>query len=202
MNSNIIIRSLFPALYRVGKRDRVIYLTFDDGPSSASTSEILSLLDRESVKATFFCIGENVQRYPELYRAIIDAGHRVGNHTMNHANGFALSTKKYLESVSEASKFVASKLFRPPYGRIKPWQIRAVRKLGYKVVMWDVIAWDWDSKLTPDDVLSIIKRDTRNGSIIVLHDSAKAAPRTLKILEEAIVWLKNEGYRFELISED
>lgn len=202
MNSNIIIRSLFPALYRVGKRDRVIYLTFDDGPSCASTREILDVLDREAVKATFFCIGKNVQRYPELYQAIIDAGHRVGNHTMNHANGFKLCTKKYLKSISDASKLVTSNLFRPPYGRIKPWQIRALGKLGYKVVMWDVIAWDWDSKLTPDEVLSIIKRDTRNGSIIVLHDSVKAAPRTLKILEESIVWLKSKGYQFEVISED
>lgn len=190
-----LLRKLLPAVYRMDRREKRIYLTFDDGPCEESTSTILDILNRQKVKATFFCIGENVMKYQQLFLRISSEGHSIGNHTMHHTNGFSCRTKQYIRDIDEANTHIQSNLFRPPYGRIYPWQLRRLRK-DYKIICWDVIAYDWDKKRTPEDVANIIKKYTRNGSIIVLHDSKKAAPRTLIMLEETIIWLKTEGYEF------
>ncbi len=187
---NIFIKALVPARYRYDKDKPVIYLTFDDGPCAESTLTILDILRRHNVKATFFCIGDNVVRHPALFKAIKADGHAIGNHTMHHNNGFKCSIREYVESVLEADKHIGSKLFRPPYGRILPLQNYRLRQLGYTIIEWDVIAYDWDKNRTPEQVINTVLRYTRNGSIIVLHDSAKAAPRTLSALDTILTHLK------------
>ncbi len=150
---------------------RIIYLTFDDGPTPGVTNVILNILDKYNAKATFFCIGKKVKQYPELYQEIINRGHSVGNHTMIHLNGFKTSTKEYINDVLEAERLIKSTLFRPPYGKCTPKQHRLLSELGFKTIFWSHLSYDFDNYLDSDErVKKIIKR-SKNGSIIVFHDS-------------------------------
>lgn len=167
-----------------------VFLTFDDGPTPGVTEWILKELDRFGVKATFFCLGKNVEMYPDLHARIIAAGHRVGNHTYSHLKGWEMKTENYLGDIDLADQFVGSGLFRPPYGRILPRQARLIAK-RYKIVMWDILSRDYNRKLRPRTCLNNVIRHVRPGDIVVFHDSEKAfrnlhfaLPRTLKYLEE------------------
>lgn len=194
-----ILRLLSPAEYRIPTAGREVYITFDDGPCPETTPTILDILRQHNVKATFFCVGDNILKHPDLFTQIKAEGHQVGNHTMHHSKGFYTNTNDYLNEIDECAELVGNNLFRPPHGLITPRQNSMLRNKGYKIIQWDVITYDWDDKHTPDDILNVVKRYTRPGSIIVMHDSIKAAPRTLKILEDIIIWLKTEGYELKTL---
>lgn len=194
-----IFRWIFrDAICRKSSTEKVVYLTFDDGPCAKTTLKILEILDNFGIKATFFCVGENVQRNPLLFAEIKKRGHAVGNHTMCHANGFQYSTSEYIRLVDDANTLIESHLFRPPYGRIKPSQYRQIKK-KYSIVLWDVVTRDYNPRLKPQKIVSIVKRYVRNGSVIVFHDSVKAQKNVLEALPESIDFLRKAGFRFELI---
>lgn len=179
---------------------KTVYLTFDDGPIPESTPWVLETLDRYGIKATFFMVGDNVRKYPELYEEIRKRGHSVGNHTMHHLQGAHVTTTRYLRDVTEASGLIGGALFRPPHGWLRPRQARALSK-RYKVVMYDLVTRDYSSRLTAEDVFSNVKRYVRDGSIIVFHDSLKSLPRIRESLPKCIDWLIAEGYEFGLIDD-
>ena len=160
-------------IWRKESSSRVIYLTFDDGPVPEVTPTVLDILDVHSIKATFFCVGENVEKHPEIYNNIISRGHRTGNHSYNHLKGFETENSEYVENIRKAARLIKSRLFRPPYGRIKPKQLKVLRN-EFDIVMWDVITHDYDKSLSNDKVFRNVTRYSRNGSIVVFHDSVKA----------------------------
>ncbi len=184
----LLYRLLFPeALWRLNRRRRrVVYLTFDDGPIPEQTPWVLDILDRYGVKATFFMVGDNVRR----------RGHSVGNHTMHHLQGMKVATDRYLADVAEADALIDSTLFRPPHGIMRWKQSRALRA-RYNIIMYDLVTRDYSAKLSPDEVVANVRRYARNGSIIVFHDSLKAAPNMRPALPQAIEWLLSQGYEFE-----
>jgi peptidoglycan/xylan/chitin deacetylase (PgdA/CDA1 family) len=184
--------------WRKSSQDKVIYLTFDDGPIPEVTPWVLDVLDEYQIKATFFCVGENVMRHPELYQEILRRGHRTGNHTYNHIRGFFTKTKDYLENVEKASRLIESNLFRPPHGEMRISQLRALRK-HFEIVQWDVITRDYDRDLSGEKVLDIVKKYARNGSIIVFHDSLKAERNMRFAMPRALEFLLKEGYQFQTL---
>lgn len=161
------------SFWRIQGREKCVYLTFDDGPIPQVTPWVLNLLDKYNIKATFFCVGENVARHPELFEEIKSRGHRVGNHTMNHISGFRNSTKNYLENVQIADSLIQSNLFRPPHGWMRSSQAWYIKK-NYRIIMWDVVTRDYSKKLNGEEVFKTAQKYVRNGSIIVFHDSLKA----------------------------
>jgi peptidoglycan/xylan/chitin deacetylase (PgdA/CDA1 family) len=184
---------------QVGKQKK-IFLSFDDGPHAAATPFVLDELKKYQAKATFFCIGKNVEAESSLYKRILIDGHRVGNHTNNHLNGWKTDSKTYLDNIEKARELIDSDLFRPPYGRATAFQIRnLIEKLHYKVVMWDVLAGDFDPKVNGKQAAERVIRNSKPGSIIVFHDSARA----LQVLQEAlpivIAYFSGEGFSFETI---
>jgi len=194
----LLYRLLFPeALWRIKmRRKHAVFLTFDDGPIPEQTPWVLDILDRYGIKATFFMVGENVKRHPELLAEVRRRGHSVGNHTMRHLQGMKVITRRYLRDVAEADALIDSPLFRPPHGIMRWAQSRALRA-KYNIVMYDLVTRDYSAKLGPDDVLQNVKRFARNGSIIVFHDSLKAAHNMRPVLPQAIEWLLSQGYEFE-----
>ena len=188
-----ILQRLYPlGICRVGK---AVYLTFDDGPIPEVTPKVLAILERYGVKATFFMVGENIDKYPEVFAQVVKAGHSIGNHTYNHMKGWRVSTAEYIDNVRKFPK--ETKLFRPPYGRTWLWQRKAVKDLGYEIYLWDVLTRDYNAKRTPEAMLRQIQRQTRPGSIINFHDSLKSNGRMLEVLPKAIEWLEARGYRLE-----
>ena len=185
-------------IWRKSTSEKVIYLTFDDGPVPEVTLLVLDLLDNFNVKATFFCVGENVEKYPETYTEVLRRGHKTGNHTFNHIKGFSTSTDEYINNTVKAAEFIDSKLFRPPHGQITFKQIKAL-KTNYMIIMWDLITHDYNNKLTPKIILKTIKRHSRNGCIFVFHDSLKAKENMLTVLTMSIEWWKSEGYEFGVL---
>jgi peptidoglycan/xylan/chitin deacetylase (PgdA/CDA1 family) len=185
---------LCPAVYRIPTVEREVYLTFDDGPCIETTPIIIDILRKHNVKATFFCVGDNILKHPELFAQIKAEGHQVGNHTMHHSKGFYTNTNDYINEIDECAALIGNNLFRPPHGLITPRQNAMLRNKRYKIIQWDVITYDWDKRHSADRVFEVIKRYSRSGSIIVMHDSQKAAARTLEILEDSIIWLKQQGY--------
>ncbi|MDH6314146.1 peptidoglycan/xylan/chitin deacetylase (PgdA/CDA1 family) [Parabacteroides sp. PFB2-10] len=193
-----LYRALFPgAIWRLPDAEKCVYLTFDDGPIPEITPWVLDVLDEYDVKATFFCVGDNVRKHPDIYRMILERGHRVGNHTFNHIQGIRFWTKNYLANVEKAAELIDSPLFRPPHGHMRMPQILSLRDT-YRIIMWDVVTRDYSPHLTPGEVLRVVKRYTRNGSIIVFHDSLKAEENMKYAMPRAIEWLKQEGYTFKL----
>ncbi len=190
---------------RIWKMDinkKEIFLTFDDGPHVSITNFVLDELKKFNAKATFFCIGDNVVKYPDVYRRILDEGHSVGNHTFNHLNGFQTDNKIYVANVLEASKYIDTVLFRPPYGRIKTFQANVLTRLKkpYKIVMWTVLSGDFDHSITPQRCLENVIFKSSNGAIVVFHDSEKASERMMYALPKVLEALSNEGYSFEKIN--
>lgn len=195
-------RLLFPGgIWRMpSKNEKVIYLTFDDGPIPEITPWVLSILDKYKIKATFFCVGDNVKKYPGVYQQILSKGHCVGNHTFNHIQGLKTKTEDYIENARKASEYIQSSLFRPPHGHLRIPQFFKLRK-NYHVVLWDVVTRDYSKRLNPEDVFSNVKDYVRNGSIVVFHDSLKAEKNMKYALPLAIEWLLEQGYVFKTIEE-
>lgn len=185
------------AWWRVKRRGRkVVFLTFDDGPVPEETPWVLDLLDKEGIKATFFMVGDNVRRHPELLEEVKRRGHSYGNHTMHHLQGMKVSAYRYVHDITEANDLIDSPLFRPPHGLLK-WKQSKIIKDHYNIVMYDLVTRDYSKKLTPDKVFANVRRYARNGSIIVFHDSLKAEKNMKAALPQAIEWLMARGYRFE-----
>ncbi|MCH2215852.1 MAG: polysaccharide deacetylase family protein [Flavobacteriales bacterium] len=187
-------------VWNKSREEKKIYLTFDDGPTEKITFEILDLLEGLGAKATFFCIGGNVLKYPDAYKAILEAGHQTANHTWNHMNGWEFSDYSYFKNVLECSRVVDSRLFRPPYGRITQSQAKALKK-RYDIIMWDVLSADWRSDVTPEKCLSNVRNNATAGSIIVFHDSEKAYANMIYALPRFIEYSLEGGYAFEVLEK-
>lgn len=179
----------------------VLYLTFDDGPIPEVTPWVLDTLARFEAKATFFCIGDNVRKHPEVYQQVLSAGHKVGNHSFNHLNGWSTPKETYVQNVAECAKWVQSDLFRPPYGRISRAQI-AVLKEHYRVIMWDVLSADFDQKITGERCLTNVTQHARNGSIVVFHDSLKAEKNMRFALPRVLKHFQEKNYQFRSLSAE
>lgn len=194
-------RMLFPeTIWRIHKREHAVYLTFDDGPVPEVTPWVLDTLDHYGIKATFFCVGDNVKRNPELFAELRRRGHSVGNHTMNHLQGAHVTTHTYLRNVFRAHELIGSHLFRPPHGLLR-WKQSKVLRSRFAIIMYDLVTRDYSKKLNGEQVLENVKRYARNGSIIVFHDSLKAEKNMKYALPRAIEWLKEQGYEFASIPE-
>lgn len=186
-------------LWRENSKEKSIYLTFDDGPIPEVTPKVLDILDNFGVKATFFCVGNNVQKNPKTYKEVIRRGHSIGNHTFNHIKGYSFSANEYIKNTQKASEYIESKLFRPPHGQITPTQIKQLKK-DYKIVMWDFITYDYDKTFSAEKIMEIVRKKSRNGSIVVFHDSLKSEKNVLEALPQALQFWKNEGYILKMIS--
>jgi peptidoglycan-N-acetylglucosamine deacetylase len=185
-------------LWNKDRNEQVIYLTFDDGPTPDITERTLGLLKQHDAHATFFCLGKNVEAHPEIYRRIQDAGHSIGNHSYNHPDGWKTDSFAYLRNVIQARRHVKSQLFRPPYGHISPQQVQSIKK-QFTIVMWDVISGDFDKDLTPSQCWEHVHHYTQAGSIVVFHDSVKAAPRMLHALENTLIHFGQRGFTFGVL---
>lgn len=194
-------RAIFPGvLFREtgpGGKGKV-YLTFDDGPIPEVTPWVLDILDRYDAKATFFMVGQNVERNPHLLEDIKKRGHQVGNHTMHHIRGLRISAKQYLEDVEACERLTGSRIFRPPHGWLTRGQLREVSK-HYKVVMYDLVTRDYSKRVDADDVVKNVKKFVRDGSVIVFHDSLKSKEKLKAALPAALEWMREQGYKFELL---
>jgi len=196
-----LYRNLYRGSYwRFNTDKKIVYLTFDDGPIPEITPWVLDLLDKYNIKATFFCVGDNVRKHPDIYQMLQERGHAVGNHTFHHIQGLKTDTLSYLKDVEEANQLINSKLFRPPYGHMRFSQFNRLNK-KYKVIMWDVVTRDYSYLMTSGEVFDVVKKYTRNGSIIVFHDSLKSGDRMKEALPKSIEWLLEQGYSFQLIEE-
>lgn len=173
-------------VYRIKNPENKVFLTFDDGPTPEVTEWVLKTLDRYNVKATFFALGKNVQAYPSIFEQIKQAGHSYGNHTYSHLKGVNVSTQQYLNDILKADKLIGSRLFRPPYGRVWPKQIRMVKKLGFKVILWTLISCDYNRALPPQRVYQIVQKFIKPGAIVVFHDSLKAEKNMKYALERLL----------------
>ncbi|MBR5037355.1 MAG: polysaccharide deacetylase family protein [Prevotella sp.] len=191
------IRWFYPhATWRMDPNEKAVYLTFDDGPIPEATPFILKTLEAFGAKATFFVVGDNVRKHPELFQQIIDGGHQVGNHTMNHISSFKHWTTTYIINTFQANELVHAHLFRPPHG----WMRHSVYywlKKYFRVVMWDVLTRDYSKWMTAEDVVENVKSLTRNGSIITFHDSLKSIDKLQTALPESLRWLQEQGYAFK-----
>lgn len=194
------LRALYPVFtWRMPGDEKVIYLTFDDGPHPQATPFVLEQLKKFDAKASFFCIGKNVVAEPGIYRQVLAEGHAVGNHTYHHYNGWKTEDAVYMEDIQKTMELVPSKLFRPPYGRIKRSQAKQLLspQLSLRTIMWDVLSGDFDTRLQPQACFNNVIKHTRPGSIIVFHDSQKALPRMQYALPRVLEYFSERGYRFE-----
>jgi len=191
------IRAFFPSLvWRKENSQNNIWLTFDDGPSPQVTPFILKILKEEDVKATFFLVGEHINRYPDLFNKIITDGHVIANHSYSHKCGWVSDKSDYFNDIEKCQKLMPeNKLFRPPYGKISPRQIRYLKK-KYKIIIWDILSWDFDINSTPKKVKENVLKNTTSGSILVFHNNQKSFKNLTPILKETIQKLKQEGFTF------
>ncbi len=188
-------------IWDIPGKEKKIYLTFDDGPHQTATPFVLETLKKFNAKATFFCIGKNVAEHPDTYKQILLNGHRVGNHTHNHLNGWKVSDKEYFENILEAKKYIDSNLFRPPYGRISRFQLNNLcAHTNFRIVMWDVLSADFDKKISAKKCAQNVINNTKKGSIIIFHDSEKAFERLESALPECLQFFKENSYSFEVIA--
>ena len=197
------LKILYPnRIWEMDVHKKEIYLTFDDGPHNTITSFVLNELKKYNALATFFCIGNNVINNPAVYQRIIDEGHAVGNHTQQHLNGYQKLDKVYVDDILEASKSIDSNLFRPPYGRIKPYQAKIITTLKnpYKIIMWTLLSGDFDTTLSPERCFENVVFKISNGSIVVFHDSEKAAERMMFALPKVLKTFSDKGYVFKKLA--
>ena len=196
------IQNLFPNfIWRIPNSEKKIFLTFDDGPIPEITPWVLDQLDQYNAKATFFCVGENVIKHPNILHKVIKRGHSIGSHTNNHLSGWGTENVPYFHNVRRGATLVKSALFRPPYGRLKPSQLPFLMR-HYYIIMWDVLSGDFDTKLTKERCLQNVLQHTSSGSIIVFHDSLKAKEKMMYSLPVVLSEFTAKGYQFEAISED
>lgn len=200
VKTNRFIKFIFRRfIWSIPTRDKVVYLTFDDGPTPEITDWVLSQLDSFGAKATFFCIGNNIRNHSALFDKVIQSGHQIGNHTQNHLNGWHTAHKAYIQNILDCSKEIqyrngTSKLFRPPYGKVKRSQSDWLQKNDYKIVMWDILSADFDRTITPEKCLDNVIRNIRPGSIIIFHDSVKAFPNLEYALPRTLKFLSEKGF--------
>jgi peptidoglycan-N-acetylglucosamine deacetylase len=194
------VQSLFPSLvWKKENSEKEIYLTFDDSPTPEFTYWILNLLSSLNIKATFFCVGEFAEKYPEIIDTILNNGHQIGNHTYSHKNGFLSSNKTYLKDIKKCENILPNtNLFRPPFGKIYPWQIRKIKE-KYKIIMWDVLSYDFTENISEKQLTKNILRNTESGSIIVFHDNKKSEKILKENLEEILKTLLERGFKFGII---
>jgi peptidoglycan/xylan/chitin deacetylase (PgdA/CDA1 family) len=202
-----IIKKLFSNyIWNIPNSENKVYLTFDDGPTPEITKWVLSKLKEYNAKATFFCIGDNIRKNPEIFQRVINEGHSIGNHTFNHLNGWKTSTKDYIENTNRCDeetrnlKLETRNLFRPPYGKIKPSQSKILRKLGYKIIMWDIISYDFDATISKEQCLENVLKNVQTGSIIVFHDSKKSFSNLEYVLPRTLDFLNEKGFFCEKIN--
>jgi len=203
------LRAIYGSLiWRIPTDEPVLYLTFDDGPHATATAFVLDQLRAFDAKASFFCIGKNVVQEPELFARILAEGHRVGNHTQHHLNGWKTSESDYLQDIATAAESIDSNLFRPPYGRIRMRTISKVKDLltkhqdqPGKILMWDVLSADFDTSISGEQCFQNVIRYARNGSVIVFHDSAKAMDRLTYALPKVLAYYQKLGYQFRVIPD-
>ena len=195
-------RLLFPgAIFRLPdnkEKPGVVYLTFDDGPIPEVTPWVLDILDRYKVKATFFMVGQNIERNPQLLEEVTKRGHKAANHTLHHIRGLGISSAAYLKDVEGCEKYTSTRLVRPPHGWLTPLQLKALKR-DYKVVMYDLVTRDYSKKVNAEDIVRNVKTLTRDGSIIVFHDSLKSYNKLKTALPASLEWLISQGYRFSLL---
>ena len=195
------IQNLFPNFtWEIPTNSKEIFLTFDDGPIPEVTPWVLDLLAQYDAKATFFCVGENVKKYPEIFNMVKDAGHSVGNHTFNHLNGWASENIPYFHNIRHCAHLVNSSLFRPPYGRLRPKQIQFLQR-HYRIIMWDVLSGDFDPNISETQCYNNVIKYSRPGSIIVFHDSLKAEQKLKYVLPKVLEHYATQGYRFEKLND-
>ena len=195
-----ILKKLFPdIIWDIRERQPVLYLTFDDGPTPVVTDKILDILQQYGAKATFFCIGRNVERHPDIYERIVKAGHITGNHTYSHLKGWFTPNREYFNDIALAAQFVKSELYRPAYGMITPAQLKYLRNT-YHIVLWDIMSYDFDYYTTPEKCLDNVLSNARPGSIIVFHDSVKASDKVLYALPAILEHFKAKGVQFHSIT--
>ena len=193
--------------WRFQSNEKEIFLTFDDGPTPEITQFVLSELKKYNAKATFFCIGKNIQNYPEIFNEIISDGHSIGNHTQNHLNGWKTTTENYIANFLECHKTITQfnkikfkkQLFRPPYGKIKKSQAKKILKKGYKIIMWDVLSADFDNTISKERCLQNVLNNAKKGSIIVFHDSLKASKKVKYALPTVLKTFSDKGFVFKKI---
>lgn len=196
------VHFLLPGLvWKVKTDKKEIFLTFDDGPHPKITQQVLDILDRFNAKATFFCVGENVEKHPEIYAEVLRRGHKTGNHTFNHLKGWTSNKQDYIHNIAKCKNVVESDLFRPPYGRIGLTQIFEVKK-EYKIVMWSVLSRDFDRKISQKKCLTNVLRHSKPGSIVVFHDSEKSAQKMLFTLPKFLDHFSKQGFRFPVLSNN
>jgi len=211
-----IVKRFFPNyIWRMSQEEKIIFLTFDDGPTPTITNWTLDVLNQFNAKATFFCVGDNVKNHPDIFDNILSNGHVIGNHTYNHPRGWKSSTKSYVNNVEQAQEFIdfqlqksenskiqssKHKLFRPPYGQITKKQGRELIDLGYRIIMWHVLAIDWKSSIKKETCLNNVVKNAENGSIIVFHDSEKASKNMMYALPKTLEYFKNKGYTFKSLT--
>jgi peptidoglycan-N-acetylglucosamine deacetylase len=206
---NFVSTLLRGYIWHFSRQKKELYLTFDDGPIAIITPWVLDKLKEFNAKATFFCVGENVKTHPVIFKRIIDEGHSIGNHTFNHLNGLKTASNKYLENCEKTynlflktneNAFTDNNLiFRPPYGKIRPKQTKALKEKGYKIVLWDVLSRDFDTKISKETCFNNVIQNTKNGSIVVFHDSEKSFEKLSYTLPRILTYFTEIGYTFKAI---
>ena len=201
VKTNYLVKRIFPNyIWDIPNHGNKVFLTFDDGPTPEITEWTLKQLKNYNAKATFFCIGNNIEKHPEIFKKIIKEEHAIGNHTFNHLKGWETANEEYIENVNKCAETIYQlntehcQLFRPPYGKIKPSQSRIIRKLRYKIIMWDVLSRDFDKTITPEKCLDNVFKNVQSGSIIVFHDSKKAEQNLRYVLPKTLAFLKEKGF--------
>ena len=210
IKTSVLLKKIFSNyIWDIPNNENSVYLTFDDGPTPEITQWTLLQLKKYNAKATFFCIGNNVEKHPEIFNSLIQQGHTIGNHTFNHLNGWKTETETYIKNAKQCEIRISnqqseinnrkSKLFRPPYGKIKSKQAKKLMELGYKIIMWDVLSADFDSSITRKKCLNNVISNVQSGSIIVFHDSIKVFKNLEYVLPKTLEFLKQNGYICEAI---
>ena len=198
-----LLKKLYPKLiWDIGNNNRCIYLTFDDGPIPIVTPFVLNILKQYNAKATFFCIGDNINKHPDVFDLVKAGGHTIGNHTYNHLKGWETGDEAYLENFLLTDKLTDTPFFRPPYGRIKRSQVKLLKQArpDLKIIMWNVLSGDFDINLNPEKCLYNVLQNTASGDIVLFHDSLKAFTRLEYTLPKALEYWSSKGYEFKLLS--
>ena len=191
-----LTKYLFPSLvWKKNTDQKKIWITFDDGPDEKATPYLINVLEKFDIKATFFIIGNQAKKYPELVKLIINNGHKIGNHSFSHLNGFSTNNNKYFEDVEQAKKYIDSDIFRPPFGKITPFQIKNLKK-DFKIIMWDIMSWDFKENIYPNKIYKNVIDNVENGSIILFHNNLKSYNNLKNSLEIILEKLKDKGYQF------
>jgi peptidoglycan/xylan/chitin deacetylase (PgdA/CDA1 family) len=208
IKTNWFIKKIFSNYtWDVSNTGKTVYLTFDDGPIPVVTEWVLGELKKHNFKATFFSIGDNITKHPEIFKKLVSEGHSIGNHTFNHLNGWNTSTEDYIENVARCEEAISkninqtlkSRLFRPPYGKIKTAQSKVIQKLGYKIIMWDVLSADFDTTISKEQCLDNVLSNVKPGSIIVFHDSVKAFKNLEYVLPKTLDFLKENNFNCDVL---